>query len=162
MSVYSQADLAETRMRLGLKHQLKQIRKGNGYRSDLDTIYDRLPTSKQIEQFPAVVIVFGREAIKNEDQSDQLWHIEQPLVLLVHVNDTDDAVLARESIKWDIITHLGRNPTLPGEDGVETAMSLSYTGSEPFGMILNEPRVGVAVGFKILYRPDILDPSVAS
>lgn len=160
--IYSAEKLAETRLREGLKYQLRQIRRGAGYRNDLNAIFDRLPTTKQIEAFPAAVLVFGKEVIENQDQSDQLWHIRLPIVILAHVMDAADAALARETIKWDVITRLGKNPTLPGEDGVETAMSLSYTGSEPFGMILNEPRVGVALGFDIRYRPDILDPSVAS
>lgn len=161
MGLYANTDSAETRFRLALKYQLKQITKGNGYKNDIGDIFDRIPTRNQVQGYPAVVIVFGKENILNEDMSDQLWHKEVPLVLLAMVMDNADAPLARETLKQDIEHRLGNYWQLPTAEGVESCFVLRLTGSEPFGMLLNEPRVGVAIGLKVQYRQDILDPSVA-
>lgn len=162
MGLYANPQAAETRLRLALKYQLQQVTIAGGYRNDLVEVWDKIPSRNELASFPCAVLVFGKEEVLNTDQSEQLWHIEVPIVIMAFVNDNDDAALARESIKLDIKQRLGNYWQIPGPDGVETAFQTRYTGAEPFGMVANEPRVGVAIGFRIRFREDILDPSVAA
>jgi hypothetical protein len=161
MSVYANADMAETRMRRALKYQLEQVTESNGYQNTIREVHEEVLNLSAVLNFPAVIMQSLREVVLNQDQSDGLWHNEVEMDLICILRDGADPVLARESLKADILHRLGNFWTLPNEAGAATAMMVRYNGSVPFGIKINSPKVGVAINIRVQYRQVITDPSVA-
>lgn len=165
---YSEQESGETRMRKALVWNLGQITRDNGYKTTIQKVFTRPPSLAQISNnYPTVVALFGREIREGRDQSDQQWALNVPLVLMVYVEEANDVDLACERVKMDILSRFGGGSgdanarwMLPGEDGAETCLVMAYEGSEQFGMIMNQPKVGIMLYYSIRYRLDIGDPSI--
>lgn len=157
-------------MRKALVWHLNQIQKANGYKRSIAKVFTRPPSISQISSaYPAVVVLFGRETTENRDMSDQQWAMNLPVVLMVYVDESTDVDLVCEEIKLDILSRFGGQSgdgqarwMLPTEDGAETCLSMVYEGSEQFGMVMNQPKVGIMIYYTIRYRLDIGDPSITT
>lgn len=160
MSLYTHTESVETRQRQALEFHLKDITAEKGYKNTIRQVFNEYPSRAQITDWPAVAAIWGEETVVNSDISDDLWHIELPLFLIGYVQDGHDMPIRKERLKLDLLKKFGVSWQLPGEDGVETCMLMSYKrGSRP-GMKINNPEGVVVLEFLIQYRPDINDPTV--
>lgn len=158
---YANSDSAKTRLRKALVYNFSKITQAEGYKNDIGDIYTSYVDRGRIANWPAVAIVPGVERVLNEDMSDDLLHKELDISGMVYLRESEDADLAREEMLADIETMIGLNFTLQDESGDETCLVCWMTGSEPFGMVANEPQIGFVFGIRIRYRQIINDASVA-
>jgi hypothetical protein len=158
--VYDKSESAKTRLRLALKYNFGKITKSEGYNNDIGDIYTAFVDRRVITNFPAVVLMAGVEKVLNSDMSDDLLHKEVQFAGLACLREAEDADLAREEFLADIETMIGINFTLNDESGNPGCMVCEMTGSEPFGMVANQPQIGFAFGIKIIYRQEIDDASI--
>lgn len=157
---YTNSESAKTRLRKALAYNFSKITQAEGYKNDIGDIYTSYVDRGRVANWPAVVLVPGVERVINEDMSDDLLHKELDISGMVYLKETEDPDLAREEMLADIETMIGINFTLQDEAGDESCLVCWITGSEPFGMVANEPQIGFAFGIKIRYRQLINDASV--
>jgi hypothetical protein len=148
----------EIRLRTGLRHNLERIRQVDGYFNDLRLILDDPPEApNKIQDFPAVVIVFGEE--KNTSESIDLQELTLQAFLYCHLRAAESPSVAVAKLKADIQLMLGRYYPLPGADGVPTCGRAKYASSLPFARLNGAPACGTRIGLKITYQQLTQDPS---
>ena len=157
---YARSESAKTRLRKALAYNFAKITQAEGYTNDIGDIFTSYVDRGRISNWPGVVLIPGVERVLNEDMSDDLLHKELDISGMAYLREAEDPDLAREEILADIETMIGRNFTLQDEAGDESCLVCWMTGSEPFGMVANEPQIGIAFGIKIRYRQLINDASV--
>lgn len=143
-----------------MKYNFGKITKAEGYNNDIGDIYTAFVDRRAISNLPAVVLMAGAERVLNSDMSDNLLHKEMQLAGLAYLRENEDPDLAREEFLADIETMIGVNFTLTDEAGNPSCLVCEMTGSEPFGMVANQPQIGFAFGIKIIYRQEIDDASI--
>jgi hypothetical protein len=149
---YGRSESAKTRLRLAIEHNFKKITQSEGYRHDMGDFYHRYVEPTTIANRPAVVLISGPSTTLNEDMSDGLLHKQINYSGLAYLHENEDDNKSREEFLCDIETMIGRNFTLPGEDGVETCLLCQVSGDEPFGMVANKPQICFAFGLKVIMR----------
>lgn len=166
MSLYANPKSVRTRIREAIVYQLKQITRNNGYLNTIGKVFTEYPNKSDITEYPAVIIDFGTEKILNEDISDDAWHKDLPVLLIVHLKAQENTSLARETILQDLERHFwkreddGSYGVLRGADGEATCMVAILDSNARFGMMPNLPDVGITLAFSVRYRQDISDPTV--
>ncbi len=160
-SIYANATSAGERVLAAIVYNLQTvISVANGYRNDIAMVTTEPLTQPEMNNFPHINIILGKETPENKDMSDQLWHKLLPISLMCFIKADGTTTADRLSLKEDLEYFIGNNWMLKGSDGIETCRIAILSGYEPFGMFLNQPVVGFMFGILVRYAQDIKDPSV--
>lgn len=164
-------DSARRRIREALAYQFAKITEADGYPITVfpDSIFFTMPVRSAILKWPAVVILSGREQVRNTNISDQLLHKAITYTVLVYA--APETVPAEEAERFceDALACveelIGNNDTLPDAAGAATAMTSLVGSNEAFRKLVgvdgkSTPYHGIAVEVRVWYRQEIKDPSI--
>jgi hypothetical protein len=158
--LYENAESASQRLLNAIVFGLKQIKQSSGYDNTVKKVFTEIPTPADIVEHPSIVVLMGDE-LTDWDDTEALANV-LPVTFICFLNAATDPTGARLSLKKDIQKRMGVSWMVPGEDGPVVARLIRPASYKPFGMFLNVPKVGFALGGIVNYSQDVNDPTVST
>jgi len=158
--LYANPDSASERLLAAVVFGLKQIHEDNGYDNTVKRVFTEIPAPSDIVEYPSIVVLMGDETTYWDDTEALANTL--PITFLAFLNEKEDPTGARLKLKKDMQKRMGVNWMVPGEDGQVAARLIRPSSYKPFGMFLNVPKVGFALGGIVEYSQDVNDPTVST
>lgn len=131
-------------------------------------IYDPIATPSSMVEFPAVNVTFGDENCSNinmarasEGEGNKaLLYQEVDLILDFFLVDINNSPEAQEKILADVKSLFGVNYYIPDSSGNRTVFNCMYRRSQPFGLKIKKPNMGITIEYLIWYRERLTNANI--
>lgn len=143
---------------------------GEGYNLNFQEVYVDRHDFENVENYPAVNVIWGPERVQNANQNDNTMGVYSVMlsVFLDVILSSQTPTIERGLIKADIEKYFlspgNRNDCLPEAEGEEstggaaTVQSLMVASATPYGDAQTAPKCKLEIELKMWYKTKMGDP----